>query len=79
MEQDAIGQGYNAIWLATDDELVEVYTIEKAAKQMGYSEKYTSQLCSDLKLIATKISGRWFPHRNSCDLYGFEPLDDLPF
>jgi len=73
------GEAHPVIWLATDDDLIELYTVQEAAEVMGYSPKYVGQLCADEKLIATKISGRWFPHRNSCDYYGAEPLDDIPF
>ncbi len=79
MSGNQAGQGYEALWMATEDDLIEIYTVEAAAECMGYNPKYISQLCSDAKLIATKISGRWFPHRIACELYGLKPVDDIPF
>lgn len=79
MSEQQAGQGYEALWMATEDDLIEIYTVEQAAESMGYNTKYIGQLCGDLKLIATKISGRWFPHRNACENYGREPSEDIPF
>ncbi len=76
MSQKQAGQGWNALWMETEGDLIEIYTVERAADVMGYNTKYIGQLCADLKLIATKISGRWFPHRNACENYGKEFYED---
>lgn len=79
MTQEQVGQGDFTLWLATDDDMIELCTLEQAAVLMKYKPKYIGQLCADLKLIAIKISGRWFPHRDACMYYGDKPLDDIPF
>ncbi len=78
MSQEQAGEGYQALWMATEDDLIEIYTLEKAAKTMNYTKKYIGALCGEGKLIATKISGRYFPHRDACELFGREPLEDIP-
>lgn len=75
--ENTVGQ-VGRIWLHLNEGMVELITVEDAAKEFNLSERTIQRHLDEGKLIGLKISGIWFAQRWEID-YVAETLDDIPF
>lgn len=70
--------GEAVLWfkVQVNDKWVMVFTPEEAADCLNLSVGYVRQLCDMGKLLATKINGRWWVHRQR---YKKGYVDIFPF
>lgn len=58
------------------DVIVYLKPISQVAPEHGYSTSYIKRLCNEGKLIAYKLSNRWFVEVNLSEVESLTPLLD---
>lgn len=62
MPREQAGQGEVLMGIQIDFKWMPVYDTQWASETLHLNRQYVTQLCEQGKLIATKVSGKWWVH-----------------